>query len=247
MKFNFNTLKGFGIGVIVTSIIASNGIFSYASTKAQQINVAMGGIKIFVDGKLQVPIDVNGNEIEPFVYAGTTYLPVRALTGMLTDKPVEWDANSQSVYIGLKPGSEEVIKADELKSYTGNELAVTGIRAQFKLLNEVQTPFNRYISGKTVKLDGMYTELNGEFVARQTKLGDKYAAKLSIYAVDQYGNKNLIDSYELKSGDEPISVKTNISGCDYLCIETNYKRHDEGGYTYYGEFYNVTFTKASGN
>ena len=161
-KFNHNTIKGFGAGLLAAAVIAGSGLPAQALSAFKQINVSMGGISLYVDGKLQVPTDVNGNEVEPLIYAGTTYLPVRALTGMLTDKPVEWDPNTESVYIGLKPGAGKVVRADELTPYdSSSALAYTGKDAQFTLLNETQTPFNLYRSGRTVKLDGMYTELNG--------------------------------------------------------------------------------------
>ena len=242
-KFNHNTIKGFGAGLLAAAVIAGSGLPAYAMSAFKQINVPMGGISLYVDGKLQVPTDVNGNEVEPLIYAGTTYLPVRALTGMLTDKPVEWDPNTESVYIGTKPGAGKVVRADELKPYNRSyAVAKTGESAQFELLGETQTPFNRYIMDETVKLNGMYTELNGEFVAKQASLTSTGSALLRIYAVDQYGTKNLIDSYELKSGDEPVSVHTNIRGCDYLYIDIEYPTlgNYSGGY-----FYNVTFTQAS--
>ena len=80
--------------MLVAAVIAGSGLPAHALSALRQINVSMGGISIYVDGKLQVPTDVNGNEVEPLIYAGTTYLPVRALTGMLTDKEVEWDSKT---------------------------------------------------------------------------------------------------------------------------------------------------------
>ena len=246
-KFNHNSIRSFGAGVLVAAVIAGSGLPAHALSALRQINVSMGGISLYVDGKLQVPTDVNGNEVEPLIYAGTTYLPVRALTGMLTDKEVEWDSKTESVYIGLKPGEGQVVRAEEMTLYNkpSESVAYTGKDAQFKLLGETQMPFNRYKWGNTIKLDGLYTELNGELVACQSRLEEKLATKLCIYAVDQYGTKNLIDSYEIKSGDDPISVHTNIRGCDYLYI--TFENWDVDGYSSngVGYLYNVTFTKAS--
>ena len=245
-KFNHNSIRSFGAGVLVAAVIAGSGLPAHALSAFRQINVSMGGISLYVDGKLQVPTDVNGNEVEPLIYAGTTYQPVRALTGMLTDKPVEWDPKTESVYIGLKPGEGKVVRAEDMKVYNkpSESVAYTGKEAQFKLLGEVQTPFNRYKDRQTVKLDGLYTELNGEFVCYQSELGNKLASKLCIYAVDQYGTKNLIDSYEIKAGDEPVSVHTNVRGCDYLYIA--FEPTTIGEYSgVAGYFYNVTFTQTS--
>lgn len=245
MKFDRKTLKGFGAGLLAAAVIAGTGLPARALSALEEIKVYRGGINLFIDGKLQVPTDVNGNEVEPFIYAGTTYLPVRALTGMLTDKAVEWDANTESVYIGLKPGAGEVVRAENLTPYNSTvSMAYTGKDAQFKVLNDTYTPFNRYRTGYTVDLDSMYTELNGEFVVPYDTLGAKRAGKLCIYAVDQYGTENLIDSYELKAGDDPVSVRTNVRGCEFLTIRVERAAIDDYvGAT--GQFYNVTFTKAA--
>ncbi len=42
-------------------------------------DVATGGISIVVDGQKINPTDVNGNTVEPMIYNGTAYLPVRAV------------------------------------------------------------------------------------------------------------------------------------------------------------------------
>ena len=254
MKFDRKTLKGFGAGLLAAAVIAGTGLPARALSALEEIKVYRGGINLFIDGKLQVPTDVNGNEVEPFIYAGTTYLPVRALTGMLTDKAVEWDANTESVYIGLKPGAGEVVRAEKLTVYNSDTyyVAYTGESAQFKVLNETYTPFNRFKlydsfnnrHSITVDLDSMYTELNGEFVIPYSQLGSKNAGKLCIYAVDQYGTENLIDSYELKAGDDPVSVHTNVRGCEFLTIKLERASIDDYSGNG-GQFYNVTFTKAA--
>lgn len=246
MKNRKHTFKGFCIGLLTAAVIVGTGLPAMALSNFQQINVAMGGIKLFVDGKLQVPTDVKGNVVEPLIYNGTTYLPVRALTGMLTDKSVEWDAKTESVYIGIKPGAGEVIRADTMHPYDSSSsyVAYAGKDAQFDLLNETKTPFNRYKMGYTVQLDGMYTELNGEFVIPRYNLTSRSAGKLCIYSVDQYGVKSLIDSYELRAGDDPVSVHTNIRGCGYLYVDVEKANlGDWSGSS--GVFYNVTFTTAT--
>ncbi len=245
MKQNRHTLRGFCLGLLTAALIAGTGLPARALSAFQQINVSMGGISIFVDGQLQVPTDVKGNVVEPIIYSGTTYLPVRAVVGMLSDKSVEWDANTESVYIGQKPGPGQVVRADAMKIYNSSVwLARAGESAQFSLLGETQTPFNRYYLGETVKLDGLYTELNGQFVIPYNNLGSRDAGKLCIYSVDQYGVRTLIDSYELRAGDEAVSVNTNLRGCDFLYVCTeNVKIDDWSGGN--GAFYNVTFTTAT--
>lgn len=75
-----------------------------ASTVYRTITVQYSGIKLVVDGVEVTPQDANGTTVEPFIYNGTTYLPVRAV-GEAIGKQVTWDGGSQTVYLGEAPGS----------------------------------------------------------------------------------------------------------------------------------------------
>lgn len=75
-----------------------------ANTVYRTITVQYSGIKLVVDGVEVTPKDANGTTVEPFIYNGTTYLPVRAV-GSAIGKQVTWDGGSQTVYLGEAPGS----------------------------------------------------------------------------------------------------------------------------------------------
>ena len=245
MKNSKHTIKGFCMGLLTAAVIAGSGLPAMALSNFQQINVAMGGIKLFVDGQLQVPTDVKGNVVEPLIYNGTTYLPVRALTGMLTDKSVAWDAKTESVYIGVKPGAGEVIRADELKAIKGDNFK-NGTNAQFDLLDQTVTPFNKlYSTTCTLLLNEGYSTIQGKFVTPYSSLGSQRAGSLKIYSVDRYGVETLIDEYALRAADDPISVSTNIRGCYAIRIRTDGSVLIDDFSGYYGCFYDVTLTTAT--
>lgn len=244
--------KGFCAGLLAAGLIAGSGLPARALSELKQINVSMGGITIFVDGKLQSPTDVNGKPVEPMIYDGTTYLPVRAMVGMLSDKKVDWDSKNQRVIIGTNPSAGQVRKAEELMRYdsgvTKTPIASTGKDAQFSILGELQTPFNRLNGGirtreMTTKLDGGYTDLKGTFVIPYDDLNAKRAGKLCVYSVDKNGVKTLLESYEAKAGDAPQDVEVNLRGCDFIMIRT--ENTTIGDFTGdYGVLYDVTFTTA---
>lgn len=94
--------KGFVAGAVTASLLFTMVFTAFAEPIEKTIQVAYNNIKLYVDGKLVQPKDANGNRIEPFVYNGTTYLPVRAVSQAL-EKDVAWDGNTNSVYIGEKP------------------------------------------------------------------------------------------------------------------------------------------------
>lgn len=68
-----------------------------ATQITQNISAVYNNIKIVVDGK-QVTTDSHN---EPFIYNGTTYLPVRAV-GEAVGKEVTWDSNTNTVYLGAR-------------------------------------------------------------------------------------------------------------------------------------------------
>lgn len=101
-----NTLKGYLIGVLSTILLI--GSVAYAASNTKTIEALYNNIKIYVDGVKIDPKDANGNTVEPFIYNGTTYLPVRAV-GEAIGKTVTWDGATQSVYLGEKPGEVQYL------------------------------------------------------------------------------------------------------------------------------------------
>lgn len=97
--------KGFISGAISMALLSATIFAVTAEPVEKVITVIYDNIKVFAEGKLIQLKDVNGNPVEPFVSNGTTYLPVRAISEAL-GKTVDWDENTNSVYIGEKPSKE---------------------------------------------------------------------------------------------------------------------------------------------
>lgn len=96
------TLRRALLGLLVVSLMVGTAIASSAVTK-RTMNVTYRGIKIVVDGVEVVPKDAAGNPIAPFIEdaSGSTFLPVRGI-GTALGKPVDWDGETGTVYIGSK-------------------------------------------------------------------------------------------------------------------------------------------------
>ncbi len=66
----------------------------------KEIVVAYRSLNIIVDNQnVKFGYDSAGNPIEPFIYNGTTYLPVRAVAEAL-GKDVAWDDSTGTIFIG---------------------------------------------------------------------------------------------------------------------------------------------------
>src|SRR5699024_11471001 len=61
-------------------------------------------VTVTVDGAAQTFYNVNGDEVHPILYSGTTYLPVRAI-GRLMGKNVNWVATTQNVLLSENDSS----------------------------------------------------------------------------------------------------------------------------------------------
>ena len=80
---NKEKIKGFITGIVVMTLIFSTAITGFAASGSQSITATYNNIKLYVNQKLITPKDAAGNTVEPFIYNGTTYLPVRAVANAL--------------------------------------------------------------------------------------------------------------------------------------------------------------------
>lgn len=90
------------IALAVVCLLAFSCTAVGASTVAKNITVYYRDIQIVVDGIKENP------NAEPFIYNGTTYLPVRAVSEALGER-VEWDGTNNTVYIGEQPGEKQYL------------------------------------------------------------------------------------------------------------------------------------------
>lgn len=67
-------------------------------------------VKIMYDFELQTFKDANDKIVYPLIYGGTTYLPVRAIAGLM-GVSIEWDSNSQTIVIEREIKEEPVKKS----------------------------------------------------------------------------------------------------------------------------------------
>lgn len=83
---------------IIASLLLAGGV-ALASDGSKNIDIYYRNIKLMIDGMEYVPTDANGDVVEPFIYNGTTYLPVRAVATAF-GKDVKWDGQNATVYLG---------------------------------------------------------------------------------------------------------------------------------------------------
>ncbi len=87
---------GYVAGFLSAAVVF--GGVAYATVGTKTIEAVYSNIKVYKDNVLCELKDANGTVVEPFIYNGTTYLPVRGAAN-LADMQVTWDGNSKSVYL----------------------------------------------------------------------------------------------------------------------------------------------------
>ncbi len=242
MKKDF--IKGITVGFVLA--IGIGCIAAFAETYRTQIDAVYNDIKIVVNGKQITPKDVDGNTVDPFISNGTTYLPVRAISNAL-EQAVDWDGETNTVYIGGKNLSDE-IDMSTLKAFKGESFK-TGEDAVFTLRQEKVTPDNLLIPDSGMPcgsdkyyasmfiLDEKYSKLTGKFAVIG---GSDFGEKLIFKNAD---TDEILAEYENKDGDKAIDVEVNLLGVDKLSIigstrqEFSYKKR-----SYYSYLYNVFLT-----
>lgn len=210
-------IKGILIGLLIGSIFTSSTIF--AKTGSEWIEALYSNIKIYVDGVKVEPKDANGTAVEPFIYNGTTYLPVRAV-GQAIGKQVNWDGATQSVWIGEMPGSSNSLtelcppydgkKYDVLDSAKGEYVTIAGEKyTNIIILNHgsTTTPATALFN-----LNAQYDTLSFE-IGRVDSSG-QYDTTLNIYL-----DGNMYKSYEISAESLPRKISINLKKALQMKIE----------------------------
>ena len=101
-----------GAAIMLCTLVLAPDVIASAYMKIIEVS---SNVKITIDDEEFIPTDVNGNEVEAFIYEGTTYLPVRAISEF-SGFDVLWDNSSKTVKLYLnkaKPDSSDAEQYSE--------------------------------------------------------------------------------------------------------------------------------------
>lgn len=210
------TIKGYLLGLICGVLLASGCAFAINHTTLT--DVAIGGIKIVVDGKEIIPTDAKGNRVEPMIYNGTTYLPVRAVAQAF-GKEVYWDGPNYTVYLGDMDGKLEypTVELRDMEDIGG------GFNKTDKLTDNYDNKYRYAFKGSRYLYEGKMTEylLNMKYSRFKGTLyvqkGTSTSGDLGYLTIEADG-KTIYTSDTLTKTSGPIDIDVNITGCNYLKI-----------------------------
>ncbi len=82
--------------------VVSDSAIEIGLLKPEQVGLAVRpNFKVLFNFEEQTFRDANGEVVYPLVYAGSTYLPLRAISELMGET-IEWDGNLKIIYIGSK-------------------------------------------------------------------------------------------------------------------------------------------------
>ena len=212
MREKKSMFKGYVLGLLTALLVSVMVVPGFVATVAKTITVYTG-ITLYYDGVKVEPKDANGKAVEPLLYNGTTYLPVRAVSGLFGED-INWDGKTQSVYIGDMPGKKTYLR--DLPFYESSSLSLPDTLTMdgktyvncFRLGDASITGNKEYVSWN---LDGAYDTLEfdvGHIFANDT-------AKQVIVYLDGQPAK-IID---IAAGDKVKHVKVDLNGALRLKIQ----------------------------
>ncbi|MBP3337158.1 MAG: NPCBM/NEW2 domain-containing protein, partial [Clostridia bacterium] len=206
-------LQGLITGILIGATITGGTVLAANTTTLY--DVIANGIKIIVDGQTLNPTDVNGNKVEPIIYNGTTYLPVRAVANAL-GKAVYWDGPNYTVYLGDTDGKLE---------YPSAYLTENNIGVEFKNVYQHQLTDNY---GNTYR-EGLY--LYGNCTAEYLTNMKYSRLKGTLYIPNGITSSNvgqmkvvadgklIYTSPKMDKTSRPVNFDINIRGYNHIKIE----------------------------
>ncbi len=192
--------KGIIIGALAT--IAITSVVSVAADEIyKNVAIAYNNIKICIDGTYLEPKDANGNPVEPFTMDGTTYLPVRAVAGAF-GKDVDWDGNTNTVYLGAKPGENNYSRTNPAPIGTTQTVKIDTFSAKYTAAITVKEVLRGAEAWEKIKAANMFNkepEDGAEYMlikvsATVSDVADDASVDLSSYNFDFFATD--YSSYE---------------------------------------------------
>ena len=197
-------------GMLVMLLLISMITPALAAGLSKYIEVSTG-VSVYVDDVKLDPRDANGNPVDVFIYNGTTYLPVRAISNSL-GVPIQWDGSTWSVYVGKHTGDKPTAWLADMDYFSGT----SSVKTSESLNDNTGSTHYHCMTGnfnRIYLLNGQYSNLTGTIFQKHDYRSYTMASNKPGLRI--YGDGELIYDGTFKSGDtgiEPVDFNINLTG-----------------------------------
>lgn len=211
-------------GRFIAGFIAGSLLFgtagAYAASKGKLIEVFYEVKDIKINKVSQMP---KGDQ-QPFMYNGSTYVPLRFVAEALK-QPVKWDAKTRSIYIGETDTPNSVYPARDMKHMN----AQGGYFSRYSYAYDSQTPiednignkysnyitfeFPRYDNGSNSRFVNLQFPLNGTVKKFKAKAGftGTYRDSAANVTLRIFADDTEVYNNTFKPGDFPKELDIDFS------------------------------------
>lgn len=203
-------LQGLIAGIAIGAVCTSGAVF--AKSRTENIEVTYDNIKVYKDNVLCELKDSNGSVIEPFIYNGTTYMPVRG-TANIAGMDVTWNGNTKSVYLWDNMVAEGTYLMEVCPPYDGDRM----VTDDFKMAGDRYSGFTLWGNMNPYAL----VNLNGKYSSLSMIIGPEddsdFGDDVAIVKVILDGRN--VETFEIKQTDYPRNITLPLNGALQMKIE----------------------------
>ncbi|GFN33845.1 stalk domain-containing protein [Paenibacillus xylaniclasticus] len=225
-------LKGFVAGIIVSTLFA--GAAAYAASGGTMIEVFYDVKNIKINKVSKMP-----TEGKPFLYQGTTYVPLRFVAESLGQK-VAWDGKSGTVLIGQQDGpNDEALGVNVKPMYTSAAnvrnivLVNDGAQIQDNLSNSYTSYLKMVAAAEdmrpSLKVEKIWQDypLNGQYTTFKAKVGilKDFQDSTNIVTFIIEGDGVELYSHDFGRGTFPEDVTVDVKGVKKLTFKVQNKEY----------------------
>lgn len=208
--------------VLLILFLMFPGMTSAVTNLVKKNITVFTGVTVYLDKQQLDMRDANGKEVEAFIYNGTTYLPVRAVSKAI-GKPITWDGKEGSLYIGENNSDEPLVYLNDLdyfnmqaklkmsKSTVVKDNLGNSYNISMKAQQGNKTQWIEYI------IDGQYSKFKGRLIVPYELRTTTYTGYIQVFGDD----KLLYTSPTMTGGVEPVDFEVDITGVLKLKLEFN--------------------------
>lgn len=213
------SMKSYMAGFLTCLLLCMTVVTAMADGDQAISATLKGTIKMKLYGKDFTPKETDGSYVLPISYNGRTYLPVRSLTEAL-NVPVEWDATTQTIWMGGKIENVPVDSISQYENYYGTiitkdaaMLSAPGKAYKWGVVND--KPVDMAYFSAYLKPEGKYKTFTASVFM------DEAVKQDLVFEIrkDKYDGE-VIKSYTLKPG-QTVDIEADIAGVQKICLISN--------------------------